>query len=132
MAILPRPVPGEDTRLTDFVRDEDADGAPTDGADSDGGGPAVAGRDREHPDADGDGEPAPDTHGDDEPAPDAHGHDEPAPDTHGHDEHAPDSGSAAATATWTPDGEACEACGSVVERRWHDDGTLVCAGCKEW
>ena len=122
MAILPRPVPGEDTRLTDFVRDEDADGAPTDGADSDGDGTAGAGRDREPPDAD----------GDDEPAPDAHGHDEPAPDTHGHDEHAPDSGSAAATATWTPDGEACEACGSVVERRWHDDGTLVCAGCKEW
>jgi len=36
------------------------------------------------------------------------------------------------TATWSPDGAACAACGDVVERRWRDDDELVCAGCKEW
>jgi hypothetical protein len=35
------------------------------------------------------------------------------------------------TATWRADG-ACEACGAAVERRWHDDGALVCADCKDW
>lgn len=36
------------------------------------------------------------------------------------------------TATWTPDGSACAACGTVVDRRWTDEGTLVCLSCKSW
>jgi len=39
---------------------------------------------------------------------------------------------ATATATWRPDGAACAACGSVVERRWRDGDDLVCGDCKEW
>lgn len=35
------------------------------------------------------------------------------------------------TATWRADG-ACEACGATVERRWRDDGALVCVDCKGW
>ena len=37
-----------------------------------------------------------------------------------------------ATLAWTPDGAACAACGTRVERRWHDDGVLVCGDCKDW
>ena len=33
---------------------------------------------------------------------------------------------------WTPDGATCAACGERVERRWTDDGRLVCAACKGW
>jgi len=33
---------------------------------------------------------------------------------------------------WSPGGTACEACGSVVERRWRDGEQLVCGECKEW
>jgi hypothetical protein len=43
---------------------------------------------------------------------------------------------ALSTYEWTPDGVACEECGTVVEKRWRNgDGsgeTLVCADCKEW
>ena len=36
------------------------------------------------------------------------------------------------TFDWTPGGAACAACGERIERRWTDDGRLVCAACKEW
>lgn len=36
------------------------------------------------------------------------------------------------TATWTPAGGTCTACGTVVDRRWTDDGALVCSSCKSW
>lgn len=48
------------------------------------------------------------------------------------------------TYTSTPDGAECDACGEVVEERWHageggtaenpelDPDALVCADCKEW
>jgi len=48
------------------------------------------------------------------------------------------------TYTSTPDGAECDACGKVVEERWHageggaveypdiDPDALVCAECKEW
>lgn len=36
------------------------------------------------------------------------------------------------TFDWSPEGAACAACGSVVERRWRDDSGMVCADCKEW
>ena len=36
------------------------------------------------------------------------------------------------TFEWTPSGAACAACGSDVERRWREDGGLVCTDCKAW
>lgn len=36
------------------------------------------------------------------------------------------------TFDWSPDGAPCAACGDRVERRWRDDGRLVCEGCKAW
>ncbi|MFT4946557.1 MAG: formylmethanofuran dehydrogenase subunit E [Natronomonas sp.] len=39
---------------------------------------------------------------------------------------------AAATATVSPGGTACDACGETATRRWHDDGQYVCRACKEW
>jgi hypothetical protein len=39
---------------------------------------------------------------------------------------------AATTYAWDGDGAACGACGEVVERRWQQDGGLVCVACKEW
>ena len=39
---------------------------------------------------------------------------------------------AVSTYDWTPTGADCEACGTAVERRWRDDGRLVCADCKAW
>jgi hypothetical protein len=39
---------------------------------------------------------------------------------------------ATTTYAWSEDGVACETCGTVVARRWDDDGQLVCPDCKEW
>lgn len=39
---------------------------------------------------------------------------------------------AVSTYDWTPTGADCQACGAAVERRWRDDGQLVCADCKAW
>jgi hypothetical protein len=39
---------------------------------------------------------------------------------------------ATVTASWSPDGAACDDCGSVVPYRWEGDGGLVCPDCKEW
>ncbi|MWG36643.1 DUF7573 domain-containing protein [Halomarina oriensis] len=39
---------------------------------------------------------------------------------------------AESTMDWTPDGAACAACEATVERRWRDDGRLVCLDCKQW
>jgi hypothetical protein len=39
---------------------------------------------------------------------------------------------AVSTYDWTPSGADCEACGAAVERRWRDDGRLVCGDCKPW
>ncbi|MFC5970855.1 hypothetical protein ACFPYI_05865 [Halomarina salina] len=39
---------------------------------------------------------------------------------------------AESTMDWTPGGAACGACESTVERRWRDDGRLVCIDCKNW
>lgn len=36
------------------------------------------------------------------------------------------------TSTWNADGAGCERCGETAVRRWRDDGSLVCADCKEW
>lgn len=43
-----------------------------------------------------------------------------------------DPGEAASTYAWTPEGRACPACGSVVERRWRDGEELVCVDCVTW
>lgn len=49
-------------------------------------------------------------------------------------ETSPEGGSGAAIGTyeWTPDGTACERCGTTVNRRWRDDERFVCAECKSW
>lgn len=39
---------------------------------------------------------------------------------------------AESTYAWSPDGDACAACGAVVERRWRDSDGLVCETCKTW
>jgi hypothetical protein len=39
---------------------------------------------------------------------------------------------AVSTSDYRSDGADCEACGATVERRWRDDGALVCADCKAW
>ena len=39
---------------------------------------------------------------------------------------------AESTMDWTPGGAACAACERRVERRWRDDGRLVCIDCKRW
>jgi len=39
---------------------------------------------------------------------------------------------ATTTYSWSGDSGSCEACGDAVERRWRDDGRLVCDDCKEW
>jgi hypothetical protein len=36
------------------------------------------------------------------------------------------------TMRWSADGDACDVCGAVVSRRWHDGGGFVCADCKAW
>lgn len=47
---------------------------------------------------------------------------------------ADDSEPAPATTTyaWDGAGATCAACGESVERRWQQDGELVCATCKDW
>jgi hypothetical protein len=39
---------------------------------------------------------------------------------------------AVTTYAWSPEGAACAECGEVVERRWAQDGVLVCGACKCW
>lgn len=38
----------------------------------------------------------------------------------------------AGTYEFTPSGAPCTACGALVERRWRDDGNLLCPACKSW
>jgi len=45
---------------------------------------------------------------------------------------APDVAPAVSTYAWSPEGGACDGCGASVQRRWRDDGALVCADCKKW
>lgn len=39
---------------------------------------------------------------------------------------------ATTTSAWDSDGVECERCDERTERRWIDDGALVCADCKAW
>ncbi|EMA09231.1 hypothetical protein SAMN05443574_102240 [Haloarcula vallismortis] len=39
---------------------------------------------------------------------------------------------AVTTYAWSSEGAACAECGEVVERRWTQDGQLVCGACKAW
>ncbi|GAA0664923.1 hypothetical protein ACFQDG_06040 [Natronoarchaeum mannanilyticum] len=73
-------------------------------------------------DSDADGEPA---SSDDEQDADSRPSGEPA---------ATDGVDAATTVTyeWSDDGVACADCGEPTRRRWRDDGTFVCADCKDW
>jgi hypothetical protein len=54
--------------------------------------------------------------------------DEPVGDAEGDDAVEP----AVSTYAFSPDGAPCAACGAVVEKRWLDDGELVCPDCKAW
>jgi hypothetical protein len=47
-----------------------------------------------------------------------------------HDEDDPDP--AVSTSDYRAGGADCKGCGATVERRWRDDGALVCADCKSW
>lgn len=44
----------------------------------------------------------------------------------------PEPDEAATTYAWSDNGTTCERCGETVERRWQQDGRLVCPGCKDW
>lgn len=39
---------------------------------------------------------------------------------------------ATSTAAWSPDGDACIVCDTVVHLRWESETGLVCPDCKEW
>jgi hypothetical protein len=39
---------------------------------------------------------------------------------------------ATTTYAWDGDGAACASCGEVVERRWQQNGALICSACKDW
>ena len=39
---------------------------------------------------------------------------------------------AATTYAWDDAGAACDDCGETVERRWQQEGGLVCIACKDW
>lgn len=39
---------------------------------------------------------------------------------------------ATTTYAWDGAGGTCGSCGEVVERRWQQDGALVCSACKDW
>jgi len=39
---------------------------------------------------------------------------------------------ATVTYEWSDDGTACADCGEPTPRRWRDDGSFVCAACKDW
>ncbi|MFC7027243.1 hypothetical protein ACFQJ5_05955 [Halomicroarcula sp. GCM10025324] len=63
--------------------------------------------------------------------------DEEADSTDGDDgETAPEDGRDVAPATttyaWSDEGTTCEECGAPAERRWQQDGALVCPDCKVW
>ena len=49
---------------------------------------------------------------------------------------APEDGRDVAPATttyvWSDEGTTCEECGAPAERRWQQDGALVCPDCKVW
>ena len=107
-----------DTSLDDFVGEDDAseDGEPADpDAPGGAGGAEPASEDAEATETATDGVDT-DTDGN----ADADGGDEGTPEP------------AAPTFDWTPGGSVCVACGERVERRWTDDGRLVCAACKRW
>lgn len=36
------------------------------------------------------------------------------------------------TYEWAPSGAPCADCGTVVERRWVDEGARLCVDCKSW
>ncbi|ACV11569.1 conserved hypothetical protein [Halorhabdus utahensis DSM 12940] len=39
---------------------------------------------------------------------------------------------ATTTSEFAPAGAECDACGASIDRRWYQDGDLVCAACKDW
>ena len=122
-----------ETSLDEFV---DRDGGGGDGSSEGDGSESEDGRESE---------PAAASGPDSEPEQDAGSEPGAEPELESGPEPEPDSGSepeldreldavepAVSTYDWTPIGADCEACGTAVERRWRDDGRLVCADCKAW
>jgi hypothetical protein len=115
-------VPHEDARLSDFLSDDEADGVEPDdprageqeSVESDAASRNADGNDREA-DPDDTGSDPDDT--------------ETGPVDSETDSDDPDP---APTATWQPGGVPCDDCGARADRRWRDDGGLVCADCKGW
>jgi len=90
------------------------------------------------------GEPAAETDSAEEPTAETHPVEEPSGESESDgDESASESESdgdqleesvepATTTYEFAPGGVECDSCGASVDRRWHQDGTLVCAACKDW
>lgn len=117
----------DDASLTDFLEGSESDeGGDGDETDEQADGPATGGgpRDRDGTD-DGDDNAATDDAGDGS-----------ADDTDPENEDVrvpPETVEpATVTAAWSPDGVACDDCGSVVVYRWTGEVGLVCPDCKEW
>lgn len=116
-------MPDEDARLTDFLSDDGSDGEHDADADE---------RDDEDDKADDEAD-VQDARGDDgdsdRDTPNCEtANDNPDTADGGPTEIAP----AVPTAVCRPDGAACDACGSIVQRRWREGSGLVCSDCVEW
>ena len=88
-------------------------------------------------DGTGDGGPATDRKagGDDVTHDDGAGGETDEDSTDGDETPPPDLDDVAPTVTiygWAPQKTACETCGASTNRRWRDDGAMVCRECKEW
>lgn len=121
---VPGAVPDENTRLTDFSHaDDETEAGPSgdEGADSGSDQETGPGSDEKTGPRGDCEQPDPDDEGgveDGESAPVGEGAD--------------GATSAVSTSNWTRGGRACETCGTSVERRWREDGALVCVDCKAW
>lgn len=107
----------DDSSLTDFFEEEsDADEEAASGGDQE----TASGGDQET------------AYGGDRET--ASGDDERDADSQTSEESAASDGLDAATVTyeWSDDGGACADCGEPTRRRWRDDGSFVCADCKDW
>lgn len=104
----------EDASLDDFL--ESADEEDDDEEDTDEAEQAVAAE----PEADSTSEPSAQAERD---------HDDEAPTTDDDDASVTP---ATTTYAWSDEGTTCDECGEPAERRWQQDGALVCPECKVW
>ena len=135
----------DDASLTDFLDDASDEREGGDGSHVDTRAADTGTADEPTERAGGDDAAADDLAADDHSADGADGTDDDADGT-ADDESVPDTGPegdddrvppetvepASVTAAWSPDGVACDDCGSVVQYRWEGEAGLVCPDCKEW